>query len=99
MTTTMTERDARLGRWLRLLVWGGAVVAWLIPLADFDYGLAYNGVNVVPRSDGICVQAVSGGDMRGYGEDSLVPDRAEADEAVASLAALYASFGRARAPS
>ena len=74
-------------------------IAWLIPQADFDYGLAYNGVNVVPRSDGICVQAVSGGDMRGYGEDSLVPDRAEADEAVATLAALYASFGRARAPS
>ena len=33
MTTTIAERDARLGRWLRLLVWGGAVVAWLIPLA------------------------------------------------------------------
>lgn len=33
MTTTITERDARLGRWLRLLVWGGAVVAWLVPLA------------------------------------------------------------------
>lgn len=32
MTTTV-ERDARLGRWLRLLVWGGATVAWLIPLA------------------------------------------------------------------
>lgn len=33
MTTTTVERDARLGRWLRLLVWGGATVAWLIPLA------------------------------------------------------------------
>ena len=33
MTTTITERDARLGRWLRLLVWGGAGVAWLVPLA------------------------------------------------------------------
>lgn len=33
MTTTIAERDARLGRWLRLLVWGGAAVAWLIPLA------------------------------------------------------------------
>ena len=32
MTTTVAERDARLGRWLRLLVWGGAGVAWLIPL-------------------------------------------------------------------
>lgn len=32
MTTTMTERDARLGRWLRLLAWGGAVAAWLVPV-------------------------------------------------------------------
>lgn len=30
--TTISERDARLGRWLRVLVWGGAGVAWLIPL-------------------------------------------------------------------
>jgi hypothetical protein len=30
---TSAERDARLGRWLRLAVWSGAVVAWLIPLA------------------------------------------------------------------
>jgi hypothetical protein len=33
MTTTITERDARLGRWLRLAVWGGAVFAWLVPVA------------------------------------------------------------------
>ena len=33
MTMTIAERDARLGRWLRLLVWSGAAVAWLIPLA------------------------------------------------------------------
>jgi D-amino-acid oxidase len=42
------------------------------------------------------VQALTGGDMRGYGEDNLVPDRAEAEEAVATLAVLYASFGQAR---
>jgi len=73
-------------------------IAWLIPQPEFDYGLYYRGVNVVPRSDGICVQALSGGDMRGYGEDSLIPDRAEAEEAVATLAELYAGFGRAREP-
>ncbi len=70
-------------------------IAWLIPQPEFDYGVFYRGVNVVPRSDGIGVQALSGGDMRGYGEDGLVPDRAEAEEAVATLAALYARFGRA----
>ena len=72
-------------------------IAWLIPQADFDYAVAFRGVNVVPRSDGIAVQAVSGGDMRGYGEDSLVPDRSEAEAAVATLAELYAGFGRSAA--
>ena len=70
-------------------------IGWLIPQADFDYGLLFRGVNVVPRSDGICVQAVSGGDMRGYGEDSVSPDRAESEDAVATLAELFRTFGRA----
>lgn len=68
-------------------------IAWLIPQPEFDYGLYYRAIAVNPRSDGIGVQALSGGDMRGYGEDSLVPDRAEAEEAVAALALLYARFG------
>ncbi len=70
--------------------------AYLIPQAEFDYALAYQGVNVVPRSDGIVVQAVSGGDMRGYNDDSLVPDRQESEAAVQTLAALYNKFGRGR---
>jgi hypothetical protein len=49
---------------------------------------------VVPRTDGIAVQAVSGGDMRGYGDDNAAPDRTEAEEAVGALAALYARFGQ-----
>ena len=68
--------------------------AYLIPQPEFDYALAYRGVNVVPRSDGIVVQAVSGGDMRGYREESLVPDRQEAESAVQTLAALYDKFGQ-----
>ncbi|HEY6126091.1 MAG TPA: FAD-dependent oxidoreductase [Steroidobacteraceae bacterium] len=68
--------------------------AYLIPQREFDYALAYDGVNVVPRSDGIVVQAVSGGDMRGYNDDSLAPDRRESEEAVQKLAALYGKFGR-----
>jgi glycine/D-amino acid oxidase-like deaminating enzyme len=69
-------------------------VAYLVPQPEFDYGLLYRGVNVVPRSDGIVVQAVSGGDMRGYGEDSLAPDREESVAAVETLAGLYADFRR-----
>lgn len=31
--TNEALRDARLTRWLRAVVWGGATVAWLVPLA------------------------------------------------------------------
>ena len=68
--------------------------AYLIPQTEFDYALAYRDVNVVPRSDGIVVQAVSGGDMRGYNDDTLVSDRREAEEAVQTLADLYGRFRR-----
>jgi len=68
-------------------------IAWLVPQADFDYGVSFRGVNVIPRSDGIAVQDVSGGDMRGYGDDDTVPNRAEAERAVATIAGLYARFG------
>ena len=30
---TMAERDARLTRALRSVVWGAAAIAWLVPLA------------------------------------------------------------------
>jgi hypothetical protein len=69
-------------------------IAYLIPQAEFDYALDYRDVNVIPRSDGIVVQAVSGGDMRGYNDESLVTDRQEADAAVQTLAALYSKFRR-----
>jgi glycine/D-amino acid oxidase-like deaminating enzyme len=71
-------------------------ITWLIPQPEFDYGLYYRALAVTPRSDGIAVQALSGGDMRGYGDDSLMPDRAEAEAAVSALAELYANFGPQR---
>jgi glycine/D-amino acid oxidase-like deaminating enzyme len=74
-------------------------IAWLIPQPEFDYGLYYRAIAVNPRSDGVGVQALSGGDMRGYDDDSLVPDRAEAEQAITALAELYARFGQAEARS
>ena len=71
-------------------------IAYLIPQPEFDYALAYRDVNVVPRSDGIVVQNVAGGDMRGFNDDSLAPVREEADASVATLAALYGNFRAAR---
>ena len=63
-------------------------IGWLIPQPEVDYGLYYNGVAMVPRRDGIVVQALAGGDMRGYGDDHEVADRAESESAVAILAGL-----------
>jgi len=65
-------------------------IAWLIPQPEVDYGVIYNDVLMLPRSDGIVVQALSGGDMRGYRNDSETPDRQDAESAVATIAGLYA---------
>jgi glycine/D-amino acid oxidase-like deaminating enzyme len=67
-------------------------LAWLIPQHEFNYGLLYRNVSVTPRSDGIAVQSLTGGDMKGYGEDDFVPRREESEEAVTTLAGLYARF-------
>jgi glycine/D-amino acid oxidase-like deaminating enzyme len=65
-------------------------IAWLIPQPEVDYGLIYQGVNVLPRRDGIVMQMVDGGDMRGYGDDNETPDPAEAKTAIDRIAGLYA---------
>ena len=67
-------------------------IAWLIPQPEVRYGLFYDGVNVLSRRDGIVVQDLAGGDMRGYGDTNETPDRAEAEQAVAKIAALYSRF-------
>jgi D-amino-acid oxidase len=69
-------------------------IGWLIPQPEVNYGVVFDGVNVVPRRDGIVLQMLEGGDMRGYADDNETPDRAEALEAVKRVAALYARFGK-----
>jgi glycine/D-amino acid oxidase-like deaminating enzyme len=64
-------------------------IARLIPQPGVHYGLAYRHVYVVPRRDGIVVQAVEGGDMKGFGDANEAADRAEADRAVTTLAELF----------
>ncbi len=67
-------------------------IAWLVPQPEVNYGVLYQGVNTVPRRDGIVVQMLEGGDMRGYGDDNETPDRDEAMHAVARIAELYSRF-------
>ncbi|WP_439476747.1 FAD-dependent oxidoreductase [Brevundimonas sp.] len=66
-------------------------IAWLPPQPELTYALWYRGIGMVPRADGIVVQANGRSPMVGYGVDDEMPDRAEAEQALAALAALYAS--------
>ena len=68
-------------------------IAWLVPQAEVDYAVMFAGVNMVSRRDGVVVQDVAGGDMRGYGDENETPDRAEAETAVRTLAGLFTTFG------
>jgi glycine/D-amino acid oxidase-like deaminating enzyme len=65
-------------------------IAWLIPQPEVAYGVFSNDIFVLPRSDGIVVQDLSGGDMKGYGDDNETPDHQAAEKAVSVVAALYA---------
>jgi glycine/D-amino acid oxidase-like deaminating enzyme len=68
-------------------------IAWLIPQPEVNYGVIYDGVNIVPRRDGIVLQMLDGGDMRGYADDHETPDQDEAKTAVTRTAELYSRFG------
>jgi glycine/D-amino acid oxidase-like deaminating enzyme len=63
-------------------------IAWLIPQPDANYGVIYNGVNMLARRDGIVVQAGLN-DMDGYNDANESPDRAAAESAVQVVADLY----------
>jgi glycine/D-amino acid oxidase-like deaminating enzyme len=71
-------------------------IQWLIPQPEVKYAVFYNGINLLSRRDGICVQSLEGGDMVGYGDTDETPNRAEADAAVNAIAPLFADFGRSR---
>lgn len=63
-------------------------IGWLAPQPEVRYGLFYNHAVVIPRPDGIAVQAF-GGDMDGYGVDDETPDPGETEAALARLRPLF----------
>jgi glycine/D-amino acid oxidase-like deaminating enzyme len=65
-------------------------LARAIPQADVNYGLFYNQVGFVPRRDGLVFQVAGEDDYYGYNDDTEVPDRAEAERAVNTIASLFA---------
>jgi glycine/D-amino acid oxidase-like deaminating enzyme len=64
-------------------------LARMIPQPGIRYGLYYKGVSFVPRRDGLVFQVVGASDYYGYGDDTAVPDRAEAELAVNTIAQLF----------
>jgi len=68
-------------------------IGWLIPQPEVNYGLYYDGVSVLSRRDGIVVQMLEGGDMRGYNDTNETIDRGEAEDGVNRIAALYSQMG------
>jgi len=61
-----------------------------IPQTDIHYGLAYKGVWFIPRRDGLVFQVAGESDYYGFNDDTTVPDRAEAELAVNTIAGLFA---------
>lgn len=64
-------------------------LARMPPQPAVRYGLYHNQVSFVPRRDGLVFQVVGPNDYYGYGDDTTVPDRAEAERAVGTIASLF----------
>jgi glycine/D-amino acid oxidase-like deaminating enzyme len=67
-------------------------LARMIPQPEIRYGLYYRGVSFVPRRDGLVFQVTGGTDeYYGYGDDTAVSDRVEAELAVNTIAQLFSA--------
>jgi len=61
----------------------------LIPQAEVNYGLFYKGVSLVPRRDGLVIQAVGDNDYYGFDDATTVPDRDESERSISTIASLF----------
>jgi glycine/D-amino acid oxidase-like deaminating enzyme len=66
-------------------------LARMIPQRDIDYGLFYKRVSFVPRRDGLVFQMTGEDDYYGFGDETAIPNRAEAELAVNTIAGLFTS--------
>ena len=72
-------------------------ISWLIPQEGVTYGLAYNGLFVLARRDGIVMQMNPQGEETGWNDDTEVPDRAQAEESVKILQEMYGRMEKMQA--
>ncbi len=66
-------------------------LARMIPQPEVNYGLFYKDVSFVPRRDGMVFQVVGEDDYYGFDDATAIPDRAEAERAVSTIAELFAA--------
>jgi glycine/D-amino acid oxidase-like deaminating enzyme len=69
-------------------------IAWLPPEPGARYSIYYRNTSLLPRPDGIVLQKLGTSEMFGYGDDNETTDRAEALEALETLAPLFAGKPR-----
>jgi len=60
---------------------------------DISYGLVAAGAAFVPRRDGFVFQILGPDEYYGYGDETVVPDRAEAERAVRTITGLFGGSG------
>ena len=61
------------------------------PQEGIRYGLEYRDSYFVPRRDGFVFQVIGADDYYGYGDDSTVADRHEAEHAIQTIQSLFAA--------
>ncbi len=60
------------------------------PIEGIHYGVFHRRTVFVPRRDGFVFQVLGPNDYVGFGDETTVPDRAEAERAVTTIAELFA---------
>ena len=68
-------------------------INWMPPQLEARYGLYYDEVYVLSRSDGVVVQYTGPNDDYGYGIEDETPDRAEMQRAMDRVAPLFSGWG------
>jgi glycine/D-amino acid oxidase-like deaminating enzyme len=69
-------------------------LARLIPQPEVTYSFMYDNVYFLPRRDGFVVQELGADEAKGYNDETAVPDRAEAERAVAVVGRACARMPR-----
>ncbi|HEY2779511.1 MAG TPA: FAD-dependent oxidoreductase [Steroidobacteraceae bacterium] len=69
-------------------------LARAIPQPEVNYGVFYNNVSFLPRRDGLVFQVIGDDDYYGFNDDTVVPDRAEAERAVNTIGGLFGNAPR-----